>query len=130
MNKFRNRRRVARRIAGITALTTAALGCIAVTDSIAAQATPIGAVTCSPVPVGSQLRVTCTDTDLGPGTMNYSLLCTNLQFEWYHTERIGPNSTQTMVRDCGAGAHPILWGASGITDYQQLLDNENNNNDN
>ncbi|WP_067667653.1 hypothetical protein [Nocardia miyunensis] len=55
--------------------------------------------------------------------MNYSLLCTNLQFEWYHTERIGPTSTQTMIRDCGPGAHPILWGSSGITDYQQLLNN-------
>lgn len=34
----------------------------------------------------------------------------------YHTERIGPDSTQTMVRDCGPGAHPILWGSSGITE--------------
>ncbi len=111
-----------------TALTAAALGGIAAVSSVAAQATPIGTVNCASVPTDSRLVTTCTNTDLGPGTMNYSLLCTNLVFEWYHTERIGPNSTQTMVRDCGPGAHPILWGSSGITDYQQLQNYMNQQN--
>ncbi|MQY19900.1 hypothetical protein [Nocardia macrotermitis] len=109
-----------RKIVTATALTAGLLGGFAALGSAVAQATPIGTVNCGSAPIGSKLVTTCTNTDLGPGTMNYSLLCTNLVFEWYHTERIGPNSTQTMVRDCGPGAHPILWGSSGITDYQQL----------
>ncbi|MBY8862601.1 hypothetical protein K7711_39450 [Nocardia sp. CA2R105] len=117
-----------RRIITAAVLTSGILGGVAALGSVAAQATPIGTVNCGSVPTGSKLVTTCTNTDLGPGTMNYSLLCTNLVFEWYHTERIGPTSTQTMVRDCGPGAHPILWGSSGITDYQQLLNNEYNDN--
>ncbi|WP_067667658.1 hypothetical protein [Nocardia miyunensis] len=117
-----------RNIVTAAALTTAVLGGIATVGSVAAQATPIGTVNCVSVPTGSKLVTTCTNTDLGPGTMNYSLLCTNLVFEWYHTERIGPTSTQTMIRDCGPGAHPILWGSSGVTDYQQLQNYQNQQN--
>ncbi|MFE3444406.1 hypothetical protein ACFXNW_15360 [Nocardia sp. NPDC059180] len=107
--------------AGVAAIAT-----LAVTFAApAAQAAPLGYVTCGATPVGSRLDVTCTNTDVGAGTGTLIGLCSNVRILYEAHFRLAGSSSGTFSQDCGPGAQPIWWHTPGITDYQQMMQNRN-----
>lgn len=105
-------------------LTGVTVAGISVIGTGAAQAAPPGFVHCTTVPVGSRVEVECTNTDVGAGTAGMVGLCTNLRILYRQAERMRGESTIRWSEDCGPGAHPILWNASGRTDYQRSFDDD------
>ena len=83
-----------------------------------AQALPHRDASCTPVPVGSRVDISCTNTDVGPATAGVMVVCSDLRL-LTREERIRPEATIELSLDCGPAAHPISWNANAESDYER-----------
>ncbi|MFE3443550.1 hypothetical protein ACFXNW_11005 [Nocardia sp. NPDC059180] len=111
-----------RRVAMLGALCAAFSITPIVAGAGIANASPL--VPCNYGPVGSRLEVDCENRDYTPGTVRISAWCTNAAWIGWE-ERMAPQSRTHITRDCGPGAHPIVWFVSGKSDWERIQEELN-----
>lgn len=85
-------------------------------------------VTCSQGPFGSRLEMDCRNIDYTPATVKINIWCTN--GAWVGgQERMAQQSQAHFTRDCGPGAHPIVWFVEGESDGQRIRDDMDDRDD-
>lgn len=85
----------------------------------AANASPL--VPCTYGPVETRLEVDCHNHDFTPATVKITAWCSNAAFIGWQ-QRMAQQSHTHITRDCGPGAHPVVWFVSGESDWENLQD--------
>ncbi|WP_330228721.1 hypothetical protein OHA40_21730 [Nocardia sp. NBC_00508] len=72
-------------------------------------------------PVESRLEVDCENRDFTPATVKIDAWCSNFAYTGWQ-ERMAPQGRTHVTRDCGPGAHPVVWFVGGKSDWEELND--------
>ncbi|MEV3964677.1 hypothetical protein AB0M34_27955 [Nocardia sp. NPDC050193] len=78
-------------------------------------------VPCTYGPIETRLEVDCHNNDFTPATVNITAWCNNFAYIGWR-QRMDRQSHTHITRDCGPGAHPVLWWVSSKSDWEELQD--------